>query len=108
MKFIQKCLIMLAKIGGFLYRARVAALGIGLAIVIGAAIFGIGVFSSLSSGGYGTDNSESAKAAQLLKTKLGGSSVDVIILLRSNTLKATDANFTQAATSLLLLSYTTH
>jgi trehalose monomycolate/heme transporter len=92
---------MLAKVGGFLYRARISALGISLTLVIVAAVFGIGVFSFLSSSGYGADNSDSTRAIQLLNNKLGSSSPDVILLLKSKSnLKATDKSFMDAATAL--------
>jgi RND superfamily putative drug exporter len=71
-----------------------------MAVMIGATIFGLGLFSSLSSNGFKVEDSESFRATQLLQTKLGDSGTDVIILLRSDTLSATDPTFTRAATSL--------
>jgi hypothetical protein len=39
---------MLTKFGGFLYRRRIVALCITIAVVIGATVFGLGLFGSLS------------------------------------------------------------
>ena len=91
---------MLAKFGGFLYRRRIVALCITIAVVIGAAAFGLGLFGSLSNTVIGVENSESAQATDLLQSKLGDSGADVIILLKSDTLSATNPIFVQAATSL--------
>jgi uncharacterized membrane protein YdfJ with MMPL/SSD domain len=92
---------MLTKFGGFLYRRRIVALFVTIAVVIGATVFGLGLFGSLSNTVIGVENSESGQATDLLRSKLGDSGTDVIILLKSNTLSATDPTFTQAATSLL-------
>jgi RND superfamily putative drug exporter len=91
---------MLANLGDFLYRRRMVALCITMAVVIGATIFGLGLFSSLSNASFEAENSESSQAAQLLQTKLNDSGTDVILLLRSDTDSATDPNFMLAATSL--------
>ena len=92
---------MLARFAGFLYRRRIVALSVTVAVVIGATIFGLGLFGSLSNTSLEVENSESSQATQLLQSKLGDSGTDVIILLRSDTLPVTDAIFTQAATALL-------
>jgi uncharacterized membrane protein YdfJ with MMPL/SSD domain len=92
---------MLAKLGGTLYRTRWIVLFAALVIVAGAAIFGTGLFGSLKSGGFADPASESSKAQNLLDTKLGGSTADIIILMRNDSLKATDPAFMDAATQML-------
>src|SRR2546426_5763047 len=92
---------MLARFGGILYRTRWIVLFLALVIVAGAAIFGIGLFGSLKSGGFNDPASESSKAQALLDTKLGGSSADIIILMSNTSIKATDPAFIDAATQLL-------
>ncbi len=92
---------MLERVGGMLYRTRWIVLFFALLIVAGAAIFGTGLFSSLKSGGFNDPASESSKAQELLDTKLGGSTEDIIILMSSNSIKATDSTFVDAATQLL-------
>jgi uncharacterized membrane protein YdfJ with MMPL/SSD domain len=92
---------MLHRLGGVLYRARWAALLGGMALVVAAAIFGVGVFGSLKSGGFQDPNSESTHAQQVLDDQFSGAATDILILLRSDTLSATDPAFTSAATPLL-------
>src|SRR5579859_4570681 len=92
---------MLRKAGTLFYRARWIMPGISLFIVVGMAIYGFGLFNSLKSGGFTDPSSESSKAQVLLDTKLGGAAPDVIVLMSSDTLKATDAGFASAARALL-------
>jgi RND superfamily putative drug exporter len=92
---------MLPRLGGILYRARWAVLLGGMALVVAAAIFGAGVFGSLKSGGFQDPNSESSHAQSLLDQQLGGATTDIVILMQSDTLKATDSAFTDAATQML-------
>ncbi len=92
---------MLATLGGAISRARWAVLFGGVALVVAMAIFGTGVFSSLKAGGFQDPNSESTHAQTLLDQQLGGSTTDVVILMQSDTLNATDPAFAQAATQML-------
>jgi uncharacterized membrane protein YdfJ with MMPL/SSD domain len=92
---------MLLRLGGLLYRARWLVLLTMPVLLLGAASFGFGVFGLLKNEGYDNPASESTLARQLLDTRLGGSLADVIILMRSSTLRATDPAFAQAATNLL-------
>ena len=92
---------MLARFGGFLYRARWFVLLAGLALVIAAGAFGGGLFGLLKSGGFQDPNSQSTQAQKLLDQQLGGSTTDVVILMRSDTLNATDPAFADAATQVL-------
>jgi RND superfamily putative drug exporter len=102
MKLIQKeRRDMLAALGRLLYRARWVALPLSLAVVLGAALYGFGVFGTLTSGGFEDPNSQSAHARALLDQQLGGSTADIVILLRSDTLSASDPAFASAATQLL-------
>ena len=91
----------LIRFGSFLARARWAVLLSALTLLIGAGIFGLGVFGRLKNEGYGDPASESTRAKHLLDTRLGGSLADVILLLSSPTLHTNDPAFTQAATTLL-------
>lgn len=92
---------MLHSLGGILYRARWAALFGGLALVVAAAIYGTGVFGSLKNGGFQDPNSESSQAQTLLDQRFGGATSDVVILMESDTLQATDPAFVSAATQML-------
>ncbi|HEV8190139.1 MAG TPA: MMPL family transporter [Ktedonobacterales bacterium] len=92
---------MLATLGRALFRARWFVLVAGLVVVLGAALFGSGLFPLLKAGGFEDPNSQSAQAQDLLDRQLGGSSSDVVILMRSDTLAATDPAFAGAAEQLL-------
>src|SRR6266702_4844693 len=58
-------------------------------------------FGSLKSGGFADPASESSRAQNLLDAKLGGSTADIIVLMGSNSMKATEPAFIDAATQLL-------
>ena len=92
---------MLARFGGILYRTRWLVLFAALMVMAGAVVFGTGLFGSLKSGGFNDPASESSRAQTLLDTKLGGATADLVILMSNNSIKATDARFTDAATQLL-------
>ena len=92
---------MLRKLGTAFYRARWIVLAISLFVVVGMTFYGFGLFNFLKSGGFTDPVSESSKAQVLLDTKLGGASPDVIVLMSSDTLKATDSGFARAAQALL-------
>jgi uncharacterized membrane protein YdfJ with MMPL/SSD domain len=102
MKLIQEVRHdMLAALGRLLYRTRWFALLLSLAVVLGAALYGFGVFGTLTGGGFEDPNSQSANARTLLDQQLGGSTADIVVLMRSDTLNATDPAFADAATRLL-------
>jgi trehalose monomycolate/heme transporter len=92
---------MLASLGRALQRARWFVLLAGLGLVVAAALFGSGLFPLLKSGGFEDPNSQSAQAEQLLDRQLGGSSPDIIILLRSADVSATDPAFASLAAQVL-------
>ncbi len=93
---------MLTWIGRILYRFRVSALLVALAITVAAALFGSGVFNALNGTTTIEDpHSQSSQGQVLLDTKLNADAVDVVILMSSPTLHATDPAFTQAATQVL-------
>ncbi len=92
---------MLTRLGGTFYRARWTVLTIALLLVAAAAIYGFGVFGSLKTGGFVDPVSESSKAQDVLNSKFPNSSSDVVILMSSTTLHATDPAFSDAATQLL-------
>ncbi len=92
---------MLKRCGKFLYNARWGTLLVCLLMLIGTGIFSLGAFSQLKTGGYSDPTSESSLAKQLLDTKLGGSTPDVILILHSSTLHVNDPAFAQAAEQLL-------
>ncbi len=94
---------MLAILGTLIHRARWAVLIGGLLLVVAAALYGTGLFSLLKSGGFEDPNSESAQARALLDAQLGGSTTDIVLLMQSATLSATDPAFAAAAAQMLTL-----
>jgi uncharacterized membrane protein YdfJ with MMPL/SSD domain len=92
---------MLSWLGGAIYRARWLVLLGMLALVAGAAVYGVGLFGSLKSGGFTDPQSESSRAQALIDTRFSKATADVIILLRSDTLNVTDPAFADAATQML-------
>jgi uncharacterized membrane protein YdfJ with MMPL/SSD domain len=92
---------MLATLGRALHRARWFVLLLGFVVALGAALFGAGLFPLLKAGGFEDPNSQSAQAHALLDRQLGGSFTDIVILMRGDTLRATDPAFATAATQLL-------
>jgi RND superfamily putative drug exporter len=71
-------------------------------ILCGAAVlYGSGLFSLLKSGGFEDPNSESAQAHALLDAQLGGSTTDIVLLMQSDSLSATDPAFADAAAQVL-------
>jgi uncharacterized membrane protein YdfJ with MMPL/SSD domain len=92
---------MLTWLGEKLYRYRGVALLAALCITIVAAIFGSGVFNALGGvSGIEDPNSQSTIAQQLIDAKLNTQTSDVVILMSSSTLKATNPVFAQAAAQL--------
>jgi trehalose monomycolate/heme transporter len=92
---------MLTRYGSFLYRARRGVLLVWLLLLVGAGVFGVGVFGRLQGTGAVDPNSQSSRAEQLLNTRLNGTYTDVVILLQSSTLRATDPAFAQEENDLL-------
>lgn len=93
---------MFTRLGAALYRTHWIVLVAALLFVVVAAIFGSGLFGLLKNGGFSDPASESSRAQNLLDTKLGGSTADLIILMSSDTLKVTNPAFRDAATNLLV------
>ena len=69
--------------GDRVVRWRWGVLAVGLAFVVFAALWGTSVFGSLVSGGFDNAKSESSIAANLVSTKLGRDTADVVILIRN-------------------------
>jgi len=69
--------------GDRVVRWRWGVLLAGFAFVVFAALWGTNVFGSLVSGGFDNPKSESAIAANLVSTKLGRNTADIVILVRN-------------------------
>ena len=71
----------------------------GVAVVIAAAIYGVGVFGSLSNGGFDDPKSQSARELAVEQATFGGREADFVAIYSSPTLKVTDPAFQSAVTS---------
>src|SRR5680860_1646529 len=69
--------------------------------VIGAGMYGIGVFDSLSNGGFDDADSESAKELVLERDTFGNKAVDVVAIYSSDDLAATAPAFRQEVQAIL-------
>ncbi len=69
--------------------------------VVGAGVYGTGVFASLSDGGFEDPDSESAQELALEQETFGNKSVDVIAIYSSDELEATAPAFRQEVQSIL-------
>lgn len=93
---------MFARWGRFVVRARWAVIVAGAVLAVVGAVWGAGVFNTLSNGGFGDPHSESAKAeAQINNTRLGDNSPDVIALYSSPTATVDDPAFRGPLTAAL-------
>jgi uncharacterized membrane protein YdfJ with MMPL/SSD domain len=66
--------------GSGIARFRVPVLVATLLVVLGAGVWGFGVFGKLVEGGYGDPGSESARAAEVAQQALGAQGGDVLII----------------------------
>src|SRR5579864_7989522 len=105
---MQKEQPMLSKLGAGLYRARWLIVVASLLVVAGMAFYGSSLFGNLKSGGFSDPASESTRAQNLLDSRLGGSSADVIVLMSSGTLRATDPAFANAARNIITTLQSRH
>ena len=74
---------MLQGIARLAIRAPRRIIAVAVLVMVAAGIFGIPVAESLSAGGFQDENSESAKASELLTDKFGRGETDLIIAVTS-------------------------
>jgi uncharacterized membrane protein YdfJ with MMPL/SSD domain len=87
---------MFESLGRLMFRRRRLVLAAAGVFIVVAAIWGTGVFGSLSGGGFQDPNSDSARAAQLAARAFGRHQPDVVVLYSSSTLTVDDAAFRTA------------
>jgi uncharacterized membrane protein YdfJ with MMPL/SSD domain len=66
--------------GSWVARHRWPVLVIVLAAILGAGVWGVGVFGRLSEGGYTVPDSESSRAADVVQAALGAQGADIVIV----------------------------
>ena len=88
--------------GRFIFRRRRLVLLASAIAVVGAAVWGTGVFGSLQSGGgFTAPGSQSQQASDLATKAFGRDTADVVVLYRSATMTVADPAYRQAVTSTL-------
>jgi uncharacterized membrane protein YdfJ with MMPL/SSD domain len=87
---------MIERWGGFVARRAKAVLVAGVVVIIAAAAYGLGVFGSLSQGGFDDKASQSARELAGEQHIFGNQSVDVVAIYSSNGRTASDPQFQQA------------
>ena len=87
---------MFEALGSLTYRRRREVLALAAAFLAVALGWGTGVFGSLSSGGFSTPGSGSARAAAQADAAFGGSGADVVLLYRHPGLTVADPAFRSA------------
>ena len=87
--------------GQFVARRSWAVLLGGLAVVLVAAAYGIGVFGSLSNGGFDDPATDSAKELALEQATFPGRETDLVVVYSSPTLTVQDPAFQKAVTDTL-------
>ena len=88
--------------GRFIYHRRRLVLLAALVVVIGAAVWGTGVFGALQSGGgFTPPGSQSQHESDLATRAFGHDTADAVVLYRSNTMTVRDPSYQRAVTSSL-------
>jgi len=73
----------------------------GLLLVVAAAVFGLGVFGSLSNGGYDDPASESARSLIAEHASFTSHDADIVVIYSSPTMKVTDPAFRLAVSNVI-------
>ncbi len=92
---------MLTRWGAFVARRRLGVLLASVVAVVAAAAYGLGVFGSLTNGGYFVEDSESWSAATTIRDDFPEQPVDVFVIYRSEDLTVADAAFEDEVTARL-------
>jgi uncharacterized membrane protein YdfJ with MMPL/SSD domain len=87
--------------GRLLARRAWTVLITGLVFVAAAAVFGLGVFGSLSSGGFDNPASESARSAAMQEATFPGHDADVVVIFSSASMKVSDPAFSASVSNVI-------
>ncbi|MEP7018268.1 MAG: MMPL family transporter [Actinomycetota bacterium] len=87
--------------GGFVGRRARAVLIGGLVLVAAAAVYGLGVFGSLSNGGYDDPASESARSLIAEHETFTSHDADIVVIYSSPTLKVSEPAFRLAVSDVI-------
>ena len=92
---------MFEALGRVTYRRRRWVVALSLLLVLGGGAWGVGVFGSLTGGGFEDPDSDSSRAVEVAERELGRSGGDVVVLYSSDDLTVDDPAFAEAVTSTL-------
>src|SRR3954465_4514167 len=92
---------MFEALGRVMYRRRRWVVALALAFVVFAGVWGTGVFSAMTGGGFEDPDSDSSRAAQVADQELGRSGGDVVVLYSSDDLTVGDPAYADAVTTSL-------
>ena len=71
---------MIERWGAFVARRARRVLAVGLLVTVAAAVYGVGVFGSLSQGGFEDPGSEGVRELRLEQEVFGNRTVDVVAI----------------------------
>ncbi len=87
--------------GHLVARRAKTVLGAGLALLAVAAIFGLGVFGSLSNGGFDDPASESARSLVAEHATFASHDADIVIIYSSSSMKVGDPAFRESVSNVI-------
>jgi len=87
--------------GHVVARRAKTVLGVGLALVAAAAVFGLGVFGSLSNGGFDDPASESARSLFAEHATFASHDADIVIIYSSPSMKVSDPAFRRSVSDVI-------
>src|SRR5262245_55764308 len=90
---------MFQALGRFVTSGRRVIVVVALLVAVAAGAWGVGVFGSLTNGGFDDPNSESARAAALLESRIERTSPDLVVLVSNPDRTVDDAAYRQAVDS---------
>lgn len=92
---------MFESLGRVIYRRRRWVVALALAFVVLGGVWGTGVFSAMTGGGFEDPDSDSSRAAEVAAQELGRAGGDVVVLYSSDDLTVDDAAYADAVTASL-------
>jgi len=87
--------------GHLVARRAKTVLGAGLALVVVAAVFGLGVFGSLSNGGFDDPASESARSLVMEHATFASHDADIVIIYSSPSMRVGDPAFRESVSNVI-------
>ena len=90
---------MFEALGRAMYRRRRWVVAVFLVFLVFAGLWGTGVFTAMSDGGFDDPTSESSRAAAAAEQALGRDAADVVVLWSSPTMTVDDPAYERAVSA---------